>query len=109
MGHDISGYNHSGKEIAYARFSMGNYNASLLYSFLDALDYHAGASGSGGGSKFSIVQIENALKAYHQYYKKEDTKAEDEFEEWDKKQISDFLQNCLVTAKEEGSVKVLFG
>jgi hypothetical protein len=34
MGHDISGFNKEGEEIAYARFSMGNYNATILYDSL---------------------------------------------------------------------------
>jgi homoserine kinase len=69
MGHDISGYNKAGKEIAYARFSMGNYNATILYNLLDANNYYAGVSGSGDSSIFSIQQIEKAMNVYKQFYK----------------------------------------
>lgn len=37
MGHDIVGYNKAGKEIAYARFSMGNPNATVLYTLLNTM------------------------------------------------------------------------
>ncbi len=50
MGHDISGFNKAGQEIAYARFSMGNCNALILYRLLNAQKYYAGVSGSGGGT-----------------------------------------------------------
>ncbi|TWD94584.1 hypothetical protein FB550_113117 [Neobacillus bataviensis] len=103
MGHDISGYNKAGEEIAYARFSMGNYNATILYNLLDANNYYAGVSGSGGSSTFSIQQIEKALNAFKQFYKKSDSLP------WDQKQILNFIQNCLATAKMEGGVRIYFG
>jgi hypothetical protein len=110
MGHDISGYNKAGKEIAYARFSMGNYNATILYNVLDANNYYAGVSGSGGSSTFSIQQIEKAMNAYKQFYKNGDSSlAKKEFFAWDQKQILNFIQNCLATAKLEGSVRIYFG
>jgi homoserine kinase len=102
MGHDISGYNKTGKEIAYARFSMGNYNATILYNLLDANNYYAGVSGSGDSSIFSIQQIEKAMNVYKQFYKNGDSLS-------DQKQILNFIQNCLATAKIEGSVRVYFG
>lgn len=103
MGHDISGYNKAGKEIAYARFSMSNSNAIILYSLLDANDYYAGVSGSGRSSNFSIQQIEKALDSYHQKFRHCDS------DHIDQKQIKDFIFNCFVTAEREGSVKVYFG
>src|SRR5690242_2242841 len=109
MGHDISGYNKAGKEIAYARFSMGNYNATILYHLLGANNYYAGVSGSGGSSTFSIQQIEKALNGYNQLYKNGDSLSESDILTWDKKQILNFIQNCLLTAKIEGSVRVYFG
>ncbi|MDR4945297.1 hypothetical protein [Neobacillus cucumis] len=109
MGHDISGYNKAGKEIAYARFSMGNYNATILYSLLGANNYYAGVSGSGGSSTFSIQQIEKALNDYNQLYKNGDSLSESDILTWDKKRILNFIQNCLLTAKIEGSVRVYFG
>ncbi|MBT2727197.1 hypothetical protein J7E63_09635 [Bacillus sp. ISL-75] len=109
MGHDISGYNKAGKEIAYARFSMGNYNATILYNLLDANNYYAGVSGSGDSSIFSIQQIEKAMNVYKQFYKNGDSLSESDFLTWDQKQILNFIQNCLATAKIEGSVRVYFG
>jgi hypothetical protein len=109
MGHDISGYNKTGKEIAYARFSMGNYNAAILYNLLDANNYYAGVSGSGDSSTFSKQQIEKAMNAYKQFYKNGDSLSESDFLTWDQKQILNFIQNCLATAKIEGSVRVYFG
>jgi hypothetical protein len=107
MGHDISGYNKAGEEIVYARFSMGNYNATILYSLLDANDYFAGVSGSGGSSTFSIQQIEKAMNTYKQLFNTSDS---DQLKsDWDQKQILNFIQNCLATAQKDGSVKVLFG
>ncbi|WP_180271643.1 hypothetical protein [Fredinandcohnia onubensis] len=103
MSHDILGYDKAGEEIAYARFSMGNYNATILYDLLDANNYYAGVSGSGDSSNFSIKQIENALNSYDQLYKHSLPAS------WDQKQILLFLQNCLATARKEGSVAVFFG
>ncbi|MGJ7922942.1 hypothetical protein [Neobacillus sp. LXY-4] len=109
MGHDISGYNKAGEEIAYARFSMGNYNATILYNLLDANKYYAGVSGSGGSSTFTIQQIEKALIGFNQFFENRDSQSENKFENWDQKQIMDFIQNCLATAQKEGCVRVYFG
>jgi hypothetical protein len=109
MGHDIIGRNKAGEEVAYARFSMGNYNATILYSLLEANEYYAGVSGTGDSSVFSIQQIHNALKMFKELYMSKASPAGSDFMEWDGKQILDFLQNCLSTAQEEGSVQVLFG
>lgn len=110
MGHDISGINKAREEIAYARFSMGNYNAITLYSLLGANDYYAGVSGSGDSSTFSIKEIEKALDGYKQLFNCDDTSlSESDSLPWDQKQIFVFLQNCLATVQKEGSVKVFFG
>lgn len=109
MGHDISGYNKAGEEIAYARFSMGNYNATILYSLLDAINYYAGVSGSGDSSTFSLQQIEKALNAYKKLYNNDDSKSESDFLTSDKKQIMNFILNCLETAQKEENVRVYFG
>lgn len=110
MGHDISGFNKAGVEIAYTRFGMGNYNASTLYSLLDVNDFNAGVSGSGDSSTFSLQQIEKALNDYKQLYNNGDTSlSESDSLTWDQKQILNFIQNCLATAQKEGSVRVFFG
>jgi hypothetical protein len=106
MGHDISGLNKAGEEIAYARFSMGNYNSIILYSLLDANKYYAGVSGSGKSTTFSIKQIEKALQTYNQIYGDGNSLSENN---WDLKQIWNFIQNCLAIVKIEGSVRVYFG
>ncbi|WHY01132.1 hypothetical protein [Neobacillus sp. DY30] len=108
MGHDISGFNKAGEEIAYARFSMGNYNATILYSLLDASEYYAGVSGSGGSSTFSKQQIEKALNDYKKLYN-DDSKSNSEFIDYDEKQIKNFIINCLETAQKEENVRVYFG
>ncbi|RKQ13432.1 hypothetical protein D8M05_16285 [Oceanobacillus bengalensis] len=105
----MSGYNKAGEAIAYARFSMGNYNATILYSLLDANDFNAGVSGSGNISTFSIQQMEKALNDYKQLYDNGNSLSESDFLMSDLKQILDFLQNCLEIANKEGSVKVFFG
>ena len=109
MGHDISGYNKAGEEIAYARFSMGNYNAITLYSILDANKFYAGVSGSGGCSTFTLEQMEKALNSYKEFYNKDDSQSESDFLNWDQKQILNFTLNCLATAQKEGCVRVYFG
>jgi hypothetical protein len=109
MGHDIYGYNKAGKEIAYARFSMGNYNAIILYDLLDANDYNAGVSGSGDSSTFSIQQVEKAMNTFKQIFGNVDSLSKSDSMDWDQKQILDFIQNCLATAQKDGSVKVFFG
>lgn len=104
MGHDISGINNRGEEIAYARFSMGNYNSTILYSLLDANKFYAGVSGSGKSSIFSIKQMEKALNTYNQLYGNSLSERD-----WDLKQIHDFIHNCMATAQKEGSVNIYFG
>jgi hypothetical protein len=108
MGHDISGFNKAGEEIAYARFSMWNHNAIILYHLLESTKYFAGVSGSGRSSNFSIQQIEKALNSYKQFYHQGDSLQENEWRDWDQKQIQNFILNCLATAKNEGNVKVSF-
>ena len=110
MGHDIFGYNKAGEEIAYARFSMGNHNALILYRLLNAYEYYAGVSGSGRGTTISKEQIEEALKVFEQQYNNKDSAHTNyDFLRWDGKQINDFIKNCSTTAKKEGNVKVFFG
>ncbi len=106
MGHDIMGYNKAGAEIAYARFSMGNYNALILYNLLDAENFYAGVSGCGDFSTFSLPHMEKALNEYQQKYGKRGSGGE---VDWDLKQIRDFIENCLKTAQQEGSIRVYFG
>lgn len=109
MGHDISGYNKAGDEIAYARFSMGNYNATILYSLLDANDFYAGVSGTGRSTTFSTEQIENALKAYKEFFRTGDSLSGIDLLGIDQKQILKFILNCLATVQKENSVNVYFG
>jgi hypothetical protein len=109
MGHDISGYNKAGDEIAYARFSMGNYNATILYSLLDANDFYAGVSGTGRSTTFSTEQIEKALKAYKEFFRTGDSLSGIELLGIDQKQILKFILNCLATVRKENSVNVYFG
>ncbi|WP_035423983.1 hypothetical protein [Bacillus sp. UNC438CL73TsuS30] len=108
MGHDISGYNKAGEEIAYARFSMGNYNAIILYDLLEANNFYAGVSGSGDSTTFSTQQIEKALNAYSQFFGNNVSLARNDFITGDQKQILNFILNCLATAQKEGNVRVCF-
>ncbi|SHG14448.1 hypothetical protein [Ornithinibacillus halophilus] len=108
MSHEFAGFNKASEQIGYARFSMGNYNAVILYDLLDANEYNAGVSGRGDSTTFSVQQIEKALNSYKQLYGKYDAPSEDNLKDWDKKQIATFLQSCLATASNEGSVRVVF-
>lgn len=102
MGHDIIGRNKAGEEIAYARFSMSNPNASILYGLLDASEYNAGVSGSGGGARVTTSLLQNALTEFdHLYGRILSDLSDDDYATWDLRQIQNFLQNCLVTAREE--------
>ncbi|WP_338472427.1 hypothetical protein R4Z10_06690 [Niallia sp. XMNu-256] len=111
MGHDILGYNMSGKEIAYARFNMGNYNATILYDLFDANDYYTGVSGTGDSSTFSLEQCEMAMNKFSHLYNRYITNYSNNSAliPWDLKQIQTFVNNCLATAIKEGNVKVFFG
>lgn len=109
MGHDIYGYNNKGEEVAYARFSMGNHNATILYRLLDSIDYHAGVSGNGESTTFSIQHLEKALCDYRQLFNDSTSLLEVDNLEWDQKQIRNFILNCLETAQKEGKVDVFFG
>ncbi|RSD29556.1 hypothetical protein [Mesobacillus subterraneus] len=109
MGHDISGYNKAREEIAYARFSMGNHNAVLLYSLLEANHYYAGVSGTGKSSIFSVQHFEKALNSYKKLFKTGESLSESDCVSWDQKQILIFIKNCLETAQKEESVEIYFG
>jgi uncharacterized protein YhbP (UPF0306 family) len=109
MGHDIYGINKAGQEVAYARFSMWNDNANILYTLLNASKFHAGVSGSGEESTYSKQQIEKALNDYNQQYSNVASRLKSKYLEMDLKQIHDFIQNCLSTSQKEGSVRVYFG
>jgi hypothetical protein len=110
MGHDISGFNKIGEEVAYARFNMWNHNAFSLYRLLEADDYNAGVSGTGDSSIFSLQQIEQALNTYKKIYGQDDSNLPDSDSlDWDLKQILNFIQNCLLIAQKEGSVRIYFG
>lgn len=106
MGHDIYGFNKAGKEIAYARFSMGNTNSFVLYDLLNSLDFHAGVSGSGNYSTLSLKNMEEAMKHYNQTYNRGSDR---KLLGWDQEQIHDFIHNCLKIAQKEGDVRVYFG
>lgn len=60
MGHDIYGYNKAGESIAYARFSMQNYNSYILYDILNAQEYNGGVSGIGNSLTLSKKEMEKA-------------------------------------------------
>jgi hypothetical protein len=107
MGHDISGFNQEGEQIAYARFSMWNQDAIILYHLLDSSKYHAGVSGSGRSSTFTIQQIEKALTSYKQFYHGVSL-PENDLRKVDQKQIEQFIRSCLATANKEGYVRVSF-
>ncbi len=108
MGHDISAANSGGELVAYARFSMWNRNADVLYDLLGAEECNAGVSGSGEIVQFSLQQIENALTRFTESIKNGSALLDHESGEWDQKQIMEFLVKCLETAKKEGSVNVYF-
>ncbi|WP_058306247.1 hypothetical protein [Gracilibacillus massiliensis] len=105
MGHDIYGINKKGEQIAYARFSMGNVNAFILYDLLNADEYNGGVSGIGGRCTFSLQELEKALHEFEQTF---GTVATEEYDDWDIRQIKEFIQNCLEVAKKQKSIDVVF-
>lgn len=110
MSHDILGYNKAGKEIAYARFSMGNPNAIILYNLLDANEYYAGVSGIGRETTFTIQQMEKAMDECNRFYKNVPISVlVSGISKWDKKQTVEFIEKCFNTAEKEGSVSIFFG
>ena len=109
IGHDIFGYNQNGESIAYARFSMSNSAAGILYRLLDATEFDGGVSGIGAKETYSIQQMEKSLENFKRiYYRIGSSKHENSFLEQDLEQISNFITKCLQTANEEGDVTVIF-
>ncbi|WP_409252784.1 hypothetical protein V1502_02315 [Bacillus sp. SCS-153A] len=108
MSHEMLGRNKAGEEVAYARFSMRNYNAFILYDLLDANVFNAGVSGSGNSSSFTNLQMEKALNAWRKLNGNNDVLSQNGAENWDRKQINIFILNCFKTAQKEGSVNVSF-
>ncbi|WP_042146759.1 hypothetical protein [Paucisalibacillus sp. EB02] len=109
MGHDIYGINKGGEEIAYARFSMGNPNALILFNFLDAYKYYSGVSGTGEEATYSLQQIEKSWKRLKENNNNHSFNPDDQSMDWDEKQIYNFIYNCLLTAQKEGSIRLYFG
>ncbi len=110
MGHDISSYNQSGKEVGYVRFTMGDLNAALFYEVLGAEQFNATVSGSGHFAVFSQNQMEQALNAFkalkeHDFY----PTGNRDFFQWHHAEMLKFITNGLKTAQKEGQVKVFFG
>jgi len=110
LGHDISGYNKAREEIAYIRFSMGNPYATTFYGLFDAYEYNGGVSGLGRRATYSISQVEKALEKYNQVFQtRASNQPNDEFSVWQRKEIREFIEKCLDTARKEGSVDVVYG
>ncbi|QPC45528.1 hypothetical protein [Mangrovibacillus cuniculi] len=109
MGHDIYGLNKKGKEIAYARFSMSNSNARILYRVLNAQDKDGGVSGIGAVADFDFHQMESARKTFLGHTKDLRNIPPGSLAHHDIQQISTFLTNCKETAHREGKVQVYFG
>ncbi len=108
MGHDISSFDQSGKQVGYVRFTAGDLNASIFYKLFDANIYNAGVSGSGNSVTLSIPQVEKALKEYQQLNDHDFLNWSPEFLKWQRKEILKFIQGCLETAQKEGEVKLVF-
>lgn len=110
MGHDISSFNQSGKEVGYVRFTMGDMNARVFYKLLGAEQFDAGVSGSGHYSTFSLKQMEKALKKFKALKKQDFFKTgNQEFLKWHQGEMLKFITSGLKTAQSEGRVKVFFG
>ncbi|MCT2534822.1 hypothetical protein NC661_04215 [Aquibacillus koreensis] len=110
MSHDICGYNIAGEEIAYARFTKNNPFANMLYSLLEAWEYNGGVSGIGSHVIYSLQQMEKAKDTYRQMFDDHASFNTDRNElYYDQKQILAFIENCMATAQEEGSVSLYFG
>lgn len=108
LGHDISSYDQSGKEIAYIRFTAYDLNAALFYNLFDASAYDAGVSGSGARVTVSVSQVEKALKEYRQLNDSDLYERNPEFLKWQRKEMLKFIQSCLETAQKEGKVEIAF-
>lgn len=88
---------------------MGNFNAIVLYSLLEANNFYAGVSGTGDSTTFSVQQIERALNTYRERFNDGNSLPNSYFLAMDRKQIMNFISNCLETAQKEESVRVYFG
>lgn len=111
MGHDIYGRNNADEDICYMRFSMGNFASYQFYEFFDAMEFHGGVSGLGQAATYTTEQIEKALASYQEIHGNEvvlPSQPEDDFETYERKEMLTFIMSCLKTAREEGSVRVLY-
>ncbi|TMN22731.1 hypothetical protein [Lentibacillus cibarius] len=107
MGHDILGYNKSGENVAYLRFSKNDVNSLVVYCLLESSDYFAGVSGTGDSVSFTQQQMEKALENYNRHMIIYPGKKH--FETWQRNEILKFLKNCLEMTKKERTIQVLFG
>lgn len=103
------GFNKDGKEIAYIRFTMGDYNAHMLYDILDANEHNGGVSGKGASESYSLSQVKTAFNSYKELNDNgKSSNGHDDFSTWQQKEISKFLTSCINTAQKEKSVTICF-
>lgn len=116
MGHDIIGYNVNKKEIAYARYSMSDQNANLLYKAFDSEKLNHGVSGNGSMQEFDIDDVNKAVRflgsldtgdfvAPGGYTTQEDWG----FIKSEIGKITRFIESCRKAAEEDGIVYIFFG
>ncbi len=109
MSHEIYSRNKAGSEVGYIRFTMSDPNAGLLYALLDADEYHAGVSGTGGFATISVQQLEKALDEFKTIMiQNVDRVKNDQYLQWLEKEMLAFISGSLKTALEEGEVEVIF-
>jgi len=109
MGHDIYAVNKAKEAVAYIRFSMGNYTSYDFYRFFKAMDYHGGVSGIGASANYTVSQIEQAYQSFIEQYGDKMRQEKDKavtFEIYERNEMKKFIQTCLTTAKQEGTVKI---
>ena len=100
--------NQANQEVAYVRFSMGNYSSIDFYRLFDALQYHGGVSGIGASAKYTVSQVERALQLFQQQFQQKNAKEESDFAAYERREIQTFIENCLSTAKKEGIVRISY-
>lgn len=111
MGHDIYGTNKADEEICYMRFGMSNIASYQFYEFFDAMEHHGGVSGLGVSVDYTPEQIKKAFLSYEKVYGTngmEPIELTDDFESYEKGKMLTFILTCLSTAREEGTVTIIY-
>ena len=108
MSHEMVGFNKSGEEVAYVRFTMNDYYALIVYDLFDAHKHNGGPSGKGHSETYPLSKVEEAFQSFNQLTNEFFNTENFDSIPWQHVDIQKFLNHCLFTAEKEKSVSICY-